>query len=179
MRWPWIVALVLVAAAVGGAAGSGVTLLLRDDDDTTPVRGSLVHLASPDWLAAYTPQPFCVALHHFCVAQPETGHPIALYTYDPHPLFREWGCEVKWNADATQTMSDGTVVRGVFADPCGGSKYDSTGHRLYGPSPRDLDTFPVEVRNTGPTIVDTRKLICGERRVADAEYGCKRAPLGD
>jgi hypothetical protein len=171
----WIATLILLAAAVGGATGSGVTLLFRDDD--APVRGTLVHLGPPDYLGSFTPQPFCVPLHHFCITQPERGHPIALYTYDPHPVFREQGCEVHWVAAANQQAPDGTTVHGVFSDPCGGSNYDLSGHRLFGPSPRDLDSFRVEVTDTA-TIVDTRSLICGKRRLVDTG-DCKRAPLGD
>jgi hypothetical protein len=172
-----IVAIAIVAAAIGGAAGSAVTLRLRHDSDA-PARGTLVHLGEPAWLAAYTPQPFCVSLHHFCIVQPETGHPIALYTYVPHPLFREWGCEVRFDPEAEWTNQDGTVIRGLFTDPCGGSRYDGTGHRVFGPSPTDLDTFPVTV-TADATIVDTRTLICGKPQLVDTTYRCQRAPLGD
>ena len=177
MRRTWIVALVLVAAAVGGAAGSVVALLLRSDDDTR-VRGTLVHLRSPESLARFTPQPFCVPLHHFCITQPETGKPIALYTYDPHPIFREQGCEVVWHADRQREIADGTIIHGTFDDPCGGSVYDITGHRLFGPSPRDLDSFPVDISNGNYTIVDTRTLICGGQQRVQT-HDCPRAPLGD
>ena len=174
----WIVVLVIVAAAIGGAAGSAITLLIHSDDDNDVVRGTLVHLGrTPDDLANFTPQPFCVPLHHFCITQPETGHPLALYTYDPHPIFREQGCEVSWDAGAEQTTQDGTVVHGLFADPCGGSRYDISGHRLFGPSPRDLDSFPVDVSGGG-TVVDTRTLICGRQRGVEIP-NCQRAPLGD
>jgi hypothetical protein len=175
MPWRWVAVLVLLAGAIGGATGAAVTLL-RGDDDDGPVRGTLVHLGSPDYLASFTPQPFCVELHHFCIAHPETGHPVALYTYDPHPLFRGMGCEVRWQADAG--FQNGPVtIHGLFTDPCGGFEYDSSGRRVFGPSPRDLDTFPVEVTDAG-TIVDTRRLICGQQRL-EGTYACERAPLGD
>ena len=178
MSRQWIVVLVVVAAVIGGAAGAAVTLLIYQGDDDARVRGALVHLGLPDYLASYTPQPFCLQLHHFCIAQPETGHPVALYTYDPHPIFREWGCEVRWNPDMVYPTDSPNSTRGVFMDPCGGSIYDMTGHRLFGPSPRDLDSFHVDVSDT-TTTVDTRSLICGKGQLVDAASGCQRAPAGD
>ena len=123
-------------------------------------------------------EPFCVPPRHFCIVQPEPGRVVALYTYDPHAVFRERGCEVRFDLQAELENNAGTLFRGLFRDPCGGSAYDRTGHRLFGPTPRDLDRFPVEV-TADATIVDTRTLICGERQLVDAAYGCQRAPAGD
>jgi Rieske Fe-S protein len=176
MGWRSIVTLVLVAAAIGGATGAAVTLLVRDGADAR-VRGQLVHLGPPASLYDVDNVPFCVALHHFCIAQTEPGHVVALYTYETHPEFREQGCEVRWKPDMVYPSDSPNPTRGVFADPCAGSIYDMTGHRLFGPAPRDLDTFPVEV-TADATIVDTRTLICGNAGPAPAS-GCKRAPVGD
>ncbi len=178
MKLVRLLAIVFAAALVGGAAGSVITLLVRNDGDNPHVRGSLVHLGPPDSLARFTPQPFCVALHHFCISQPETGKPIALYTYDPHPIFREQGCEVVWHADRNHENQDGSTTHGTFDDPCGGSVYDITGHRLFGPSPRDLDSFRVEISKENNTVVDTRTLICGGQQRIET-HDCPRAPLGD
>ena len=84
MGWRSFLALVIVAAAVAGAA---MTLLVRDDDGAA-ARG-LVHLGPPASLPNIDHEPFCVPLHHFCIVQPEPGRVIALYTYDPHAVFRE------------------------------------------------------------------------------------------
>lgn len=174
MGWRWVVALVIVAAVVGGAAGSAVTLLVGDSDDA---RGTLVHLGPPASLYNIEQAPFCVELHHFCIVQPEPDRLIALYTYETHPVFREQGCEVRWKPDMVYPTDSPNPTRGVFNDPCGGAIYDMTGHRLFGPAPRDLDTFPVEVTDNH-TIVDTRTLICGNAGPARAS-GCPRAPVGD
>ena len=174
MGWRSFLALVIVAAAVGGAAGAAVTLLVGDSDDA---RGTLVHLGPPASLYNVEQAPFCVELHHFCVVQPEPGRLIAPYTYDPHPVFREQGCEVQWQAEAEHQTGPLTSVRGLFVDPCGGSMYDMTGHRVFGPSPTDLDAFPVDV-TADATIVDTRSLICGERQGVET-HDCQRAPAGD
>ena len=175
MGWRSFLALVIVAAAVAGAASAAMTLLVRDDDGAT-ARG-LVHLGSPASLPNIDHEPFCVPPRHFCIVQPEPGRVAALYTYDPHPVFRRQGCEVQWQAEAEHQTGPLTSVRGLFVDPCGGSMYDMTGHRVFGPSPTDLDAFPVEV-TADATIVDTRSLICGERQGVET-HDCQRAPVGD
>lgn len=171
-----MIAVALLAAAIGGVVGATVAGRV-DDDDGTPARGTLVHLGPPDKLGGDPRQPFCVALHHLWIVQPEVGHPVALYTYDTHPTFREQGCEVQWKPDEVYPTDSPNPTRGVFRDPCGGSVYDISGHRLFGPAPRDLDTFSVVVANN-ETIVDTRKLTCGDYGGAPAPV-CLRAPLGD
>lgn len=171
-----MLAIALIAAAIGGIAGATVARRL-DDDGGIPARGTLVHLGPPDTLGGDPRQPFCVTLHHFCIVQPQSGHPIALYTYDSHSLFREQGCEVRWKPDEVYPTDSPNPTRGLFRDPCGGSVYDITGHRLFGPAPRDLDRFSVEVTDNN-TIVDTRSLICGNQRGVPAP-ACPRAPVGD
>lgn len=174
MSWRAFLALVIVAAAVAGAAGAAMTLLVgKSDGVTTGVR-----LGPPASLPNIDREPFCVPLHHFCIAEAEPGQVVALYTYDPHAVFRERGCEVRWRPDIAYPSNSPNPGRGVFLDPCGGSSYDISGHRLFGPAPRDLDRFPVQVTKDA-TVVDTRTLICGDPQLADATYGCQLAPVGD
>lgn len=89
------------------------------------------------------------------VVRLESGEFRALLSKSPHR-----GCTVLWDADF-ETWIGGERVKGAFRDPCSGSLFDITGRRVFGPSPRDLDRFPVAVRD-GLVIVDTGILIEGE-----------------
>jgi Rieske Fe-S protein len=51
------------------------------------------------------------------------------------------GCTVPWRPSTT---FDGQT--GWFRDPCTGSVYDIEGNCYYGPCPRGLDRYPVEMR---------------------------------
>ena len=137
----------------------------------------LIHVGSRDRLARNIPPPFCDPQHHFCISHDSNGNLIALYTYDPHIRERR-PCEVAWHADREHEGANGTIVHGTFDDPCGGSVYDITGHRLFGPTPRDLDSFPVSTSNDNSTVVDTRTLICGKQRDVET-HDCRRAPADD
>lgn len=63
------------------------------------------------------------------------------------------GCRMPWRP---QFSFDGTL--GWFRDPCHGSTYDRHGQRVFGPSPRNMDYFDVEVDEAGDVIVDLRTL---------------------
>ncbi len=56
------------------------------------------------------------------------------------------GCTVAWRPDfGFEDPRDGMWKTGWFRDPCHGSVYDPDGTKVFGPSPRDLDRYPVEV----------------------------------
>jgi len=56
------------------------------------------------------------------------------------------GCTVVWQpAFESLDPRDGRTKQGWYRDPCHGSTYDPQGTKVFGPSPRDLDTYPVEV----------------------------------
>jgi hypothetical protein len=65
-----------------------------------------------------------------------TGEIVALSRKDPR------GCTLPWRPDFKFDNA-----KGWFRDPCLGSTYDLNGHKVYGPSPRGLDQYPVEVKN--------------------------------
>ena len=66
---------------------------------------------------------------------------VALYAINSHNLPGE--CPVEWITEISiyGWYEDG--LTGVFRAPCHGETFDITGRRLFGPSPRDLDRFPV------------------------------------
>lgn len=83
----------------------------------------------------------------------EDGEFRALSAKDPH-----LGCTVPWRPEF---QFEGQT--GWFRNPCHGETYDITGRRVFGPSPRDLDRYPVEVRD-GRVLVtlSADALILGE-----------------
>lgn len=92
----------------------------------------------------------------FHVVRLDDGGVRALYAKDPH-----LGCWVPWRPDF-----EFEGRRGWFRNPCHGETYDITGRRIPGPSPRDLDRFPVRVEG-GRVIVRVvfDELIPGESHV--------------
>jgi hypothetical protein len=179
MRVRSVGALVVAAAVIGGIAGAVATLVLdRDGSSAPPARGQLVHLAPAVSFPDIDKTPRCFEIHHFCLVQPQPGQLKAFYTYDPHPSFREEGCTVYWDAtrlfDGTDRVPPLLKQTGVFVANCSGSVFDVSGHRLYGPSPRDLDEFPVAVTADG-IVVNTTHLICG-RQGDRPSASCEWAP---
>jgi len=74
------------------------------------------------------------------------GGLVALWTKCPH-----LGCTVPWRPDFTFLGR-----KGWFRCPCHGSTYTREGGvRVFGPAPRSMDTFPLEVQDDGSLIVQT------------------------
>jgi len=73
------------------------------------------------------------------LVHPEGGEIIALSQKCPH-----LGCKVSW-CDSNQK----------FECPCHGSKFNILGERLEGPTPRGLDSYPIEVGEDKLVYVDT------------------------
>lgn len=93
----------------------------------------------------------------FHVVRAESGEFLALSARDAHSQ-----CWVPWRSEFE--FDGGT---GVFLDPCHGSTYESTGARVFGPAPRDLDRYPVEVRGGHVYVtLSDGALIPGETGVA-------------
>ncbi len=88
----------------------------------------------------------------FYVVRLESGEFLALYERDPH-----LGCTVLW---AAHFEFQGRV--GWFRNPCHSETYDVEGNAVFGPQPRGMDRFHVEI--SGDRVrVDTNRLICGPR----------------
>lgn len=77
----------------------------------------------------------------------------------------------------------GEDKQGWFRSGCSGTTYRMSGERVFGPGQRDMDRFPLEIRQLEDgdagrvevIQVDTRQLICA--RSASASSSCERAPL--
>jgi hypothetical protein len=170
--WRTLLLATLLAAGVGGAVGALVVTLWPDGEAGQDTRGQLVRVGLR--LSNIDREPWCNELHHFCIAQIEPGQLVALYTYDTHQISREQGCTVRWTPELPDTASEtGEEQLGVFRGCL--SIFDMSGRRVFGPAPRDLDRFSLEVGDQF-IIVDTRTLLCGQAASATAEEGCERAP---
>jgi cytochrome b6-f complex iron-sulfur subunit len=74
------------------------------------------------------------------------GGVLALWRKCPH-----LGCTIPWRADFTFQGR-----KGWFRCPCHGSTYTKEGGVIvFGPAPRPMDVFPVEVQGDGSLIVQT------------------------
>jgi len=82
------------------------------------------------------------------------GEVLALWARDPH-----LGCTVPYRPTY---QFDGR--EGWFRNPCHGETYDLAGYRVFGPTPRGLDRFHVEVVD-GRVIVDLSRLELGPTRL--------------
>ncbi|HEX6030426.1 MAG TPA: Rieske 2Fe-2S domain-containing protein [Tepidiformaceae bacterium] len=85
-----------------------------------------------------------------------TGGLMALYWKCPH-----LGCSVPWNPtfDGGQVAFPGVV--GWFRCPCHGSTYSRAGIRVFGPSPRPLDTMALTLNPDGSINVNTGAITSG------------------
>ncbi len=77
------------------------------------------------------------------------------------------GCSLPWRLDFT---FDGKA--GWFRDPCHGSTYDAYGHKVFGPSSRDMDHYEVAITGGGQIYVDTSHVICSDGSIpCDTDLG--------
>lgn len=87
-------------------------------------------------------QPVKFAEGKFWLVKKEDGSFIALYW--KAPALR--GCSVPWRENFSfRDPRTGDTTLGWFRDPCSGSTWDVYGVRVFGPAPRNLDEFPVEL----------------------------------
>lgn len=78
----------------------------------------------------------------FWLVKQEGGSFIALYW--KASAYR--GCTVPWRKDFSfPDPRTGHDTRGWFRDPCSGSTWDVNGVRVFGPAPRNMDQFPIEI----------------------------------
>ena len=71
------------------------------------------------------------------------------------------GCTVPWRAQfAWKDPATGDLNQGGFRSPCTGSTFDRGGHKVLGPSPRDMDRYIVSIVG-GHVVVDTSRYVCG------------------
>jgi len=98
----------------------------------------------------------------FHLVRLESGDFLALNADDTHS-----GCRTIWDPDAdAYGIQDSGTPPGWFRDPCHGAMYDERGMRVFGPAPRDLDRYPVEVRDGHVYVtLSADALIPGKLRV--------------
>lgn len=84
------------------------------------------------------------------------GGLVALYWKCPH-----LGCTVPWRVDFTGSQVGFPGTDGWFRCPCHGSTYSQAGVRVFGPSPRSLDTFLLQLNEDGSVTVNTRAITLG------------------
>ncbi len=90
------------------------------------------------------------------------GGLLALSVKDPHkaagafPSVPARNGDIPWRAEF---VFEGST--GWFLDGCGGSTYTKAGVRVFGPSPRSMDTYAVTVRDDGSVTVDTDVVMLG------------------
>ncbi len=93
----------------------------------------------------------------------EDGEVRAFYDRDPRN-----GCPLRW---FTRSYMDGQnpqwfvreAPNGMFRDPCHGSSYRPDGTAFFGPTPRGLDRYPVEVSG-GAVMVHVSEVLSGPDR---------------
>ncbi len=113
--------------------------------DRWPPRPALI--AALGWSVADSPVVLALARY-------EDGTVAAFLARDTNS-----GCTLPWR----ETFQfDGEM--GWFRDPCHGSTYDRHGQRVFGPAPRNMDYFDVDVNDSGDVIVDLRTLHEGARQ---------------
>jgi cytochrome b6-f complex iron-sulfur subunit len=88
----------------------------------------------------------------------EEGAILALYRKCPH-----LGCTVPYNSTYTFADPDngGQSVTGWFLCPCHGSTYSDAGRRVFGPAPRSMDVYPLEIAEDGTMTVNLDNAITG------------------
>jgi nitrite reductase/ring-hydroxylating ferredoxin subunit len=96
----------------------------------------------------------------FYLVKQKDGSFRALYWASPH-----LGCKIDWRRDFEWPSPwNGEIVSGWFYEVCGGSLFDVSGKRVYGPAPHSMDRLPLKVEG-GRVYVFTHpsRLIRGDR----------------
>ncbi|MQA00638.1 MAG: hypothetical protein GEU80_15120 [Dehalococcoidia bacterium] len=109
-------------------------------------------------------QPVHLEAHGVWIVRLADGGVVAFVDDDPHTV----AGPLQWvpESDHTSWIREwiaGTGSPGAFYDPRLGSLYTINGEGIFGPSPRNLDRYPVEVSPSGWIRVDTSYPILGDR----------------
>jgi cytochrome b6-f complex iron-sulfur subunit len=81
----------------------------------------------------------------------KAGAYLALWRKCPH-----LGCSVPFEPGFTfpDPANGGQPIRGWFRCPCHGSTYSDSGRRVFGPAPRSMDVFPLQIAADGTMTVE-------------------------
>jgi Rieske Fe-S protein len=123
----------LAAALVSGAAFLAVLISFSWTEADLSSPSARIYAGTVDQFEVGQPVTFVEGMFH--LVKREDGSFAALYWKSPHR-----GCTVPWR-EAFDFMGQ----RGWFRDPCYGSTWSVNGERVFGPSARDMDQFPVEI----------------------------------
>jgi len=151
-------------AALGVMLGLGLTLFIlvltfswpRADIGSPTSR---VYAGAVDDFVVGIPVTFAEGRFH--LVKRDDGSFLALSWKDPH-----LGCTVPWRGSFEFVdPRDGVSKTGWFRNPCHGETYDAYGVRVFGPAPRNLDQYPVEIVSDEVYVLAVEsKLILGETR---------------
>jgi hypothetical protein len=91
---------------------------------------------------------------------------VALSAVNPHFT----ACQIQWRADFRFGGAGISPQEdpGWFRDPCVGATFDLAGNRVFGPAPRNMDRYPVQIDEGLPggsvvrILLDSENLIRGE-----------------
>lgn len=87
---------------------------------------------------------------------PTAGGLLALSWRDSHK-----GCSITWRPELRFATANGVSRTGWFRDPCSGSIYTRGGVQVWGPSPRSMDTYALDVKHDGVVVVNVGMLALG------------------
>jgi cytochrome b6-f complex iron-sulfur subunit len=101
------------------------------------------------------------------LAPDKAGAYLALSRKCPH-----LGCSVPYNATFPFTDPiNGETVTGWFRCPCHGSTYSDTGRRVFGPAPRSMDVFALEIDAEGVMRVNVGQQFVGATEASPGDPG--------
>lgn len=103
----------------------------------------------------------------FWLVKLQTGEIVALSQRNPHPLRP---CTIPWRPDF-----EFAGRKGWFRDPCLGSTFDIDGKIMFGPAPRSMDRYRVDIRD-GEVFVDISRRLCAPG-VPPGDVDTCQAPL--
>lgn len=160
----------LLGVAATAVAFTALMYALRDDGDAP---GRLVETRLD---ASHEGFPVQFPLDDFFLSLDDDGRIHALYVYPPGHFGHMRGCRVIWDGGVSHEKEDGEITRGLFVEPCGGSRFMRDGALISGPAERGLDHFGLTPTPRG-FVVDTNVLYCGPRPLADPTPGATPTPI--
>ena len=112
-------------------------------------------------------QPVRIVEGRLWLVKLESGEIVALSQRDTHPL---QPCTIPWRPEFEFHGRDGW-----FRSPCSGSTWDIDGRIMFGPSPRSMDRYRVDIRD-GEVFVDISRRLCAPG-VPPGDVDTCQAPL--
>jgi cytochrome b6-f complex iron-sulfur subunit len=138
-----------------GVTGFGSQIFVGTLDDLAP--GEKLHnLEAKAWVVRFDDE-------QAARNNAEPGAILAIYHRCVH-----LGCTVPYRENYTFTdPRNGQTYQGWFLCPCHGSTYSDAGVRVFGPAPRSLDTFELNIDDSGNMVVNTGAISQGDETNAE------------